>query len=142
MIIDIKKGIWINSDNLTFQAVRSSGPGGQHVNKTSSKILLICPVAKINGLTDTQSDKIKERVKSYWVDNELRISCQKHRSQYSNKMEAIAKLQALLRKALKENKQRVKTKIPGSVQEKRLKEKRIRSDIKKNRKFNTTDDQD
>jgi len=142
MIIDIKNGIWINSDNLIFQAVRSAGPGGQHVNKTSSKILLICPVDKINGLDDNQSGRIEEKLKSYWIDGSLRISCQKHRSQYSNKKEAISRLQSLLRKALKEDKPRFKTKVPGSVMEKRLKEKHIRSDIKKNRKFYPTDHED
>ena len=141
MIIDIKKGIWINADNLSFQAVRSSGPGGQHVNKTSSKILLICPLDKITGLTESQLAIAKTKLKSYLVADELRITSQKHRSQYSNRLDAIAKLQALLRKALKEKKPRYKTNIPRSVKEKRLKEKRIRSDIKKSRKFKPTNDE-
>jgi len=141
MIIDIKKGIWINADNLSFQAVRSSGPGGQHVNKTSSKILLICPLDKITGLTESQLAITKTKLKSYLVADELRITSQKHRSQYSNRLDAIAKLQALLRKALKEKKTRYKTNIPRSVKEKRLKEKRIRSDVKKSRKFKPTNDE-
>ena len=105
-MIDIKTGIWINEDALLFQAVRSSGPGGQHVNKVSSKIILVCPLDKIKGLSEKQAETIKQKLKSYVADEEIRVTSQKHRSQYSNKLDAIGKLQSLLQKALKEKKQR------------------------------------
>jgi ribosome-associated protein len=130
-MIEIKKGIDIDESALIFQAVRSSGPGGQHVNKVSSKILLICPIEKITGLSEAQHDLIKQKLKSYLVGSEIRVTSQKHRSQYSNRLDAIEKLKILLQKALKEKKPRYKTKIPRAAKEKRLKKKNIRSEIKK-----------
>jgi len=134
-MLEIQKGILLSEDKLAFQASRSGGPGGQHVNKTSSKIILSCPLDLISGLSDRQMSLIQSKLKRYIVDDEIRVSSQKHRSQYSNRLDATDKLLTLLRKALREKKPRYKTKIPKSVREKRLKEKNIRSEIKKSRGF-------
>ena len=134
-MIEIRNGIWIDEDSFVFQAVRSSGPGGQHVNKVNSKVLLIYPINKINGLSEKHKEIVRQKLKSYIVDNEIRITSQKHRSQYSNKLDVSEKLQSLLHKALKEKKPRYKTKVPKAAKEKRLKEKNIKSEIKNSRKF-------
>jgi len=140
-MIEIKNEIYIDEDVLIFQAMRSSGPGGQHVNKVSSKIVLICPIEKIAGLSETQQDLIKQKLKSYLFGEEIRVTSQKHRSQYSNRLDAIEKLKTLLQKALKEKKPRYKTKIPRAAKEKRLKKKNIRSEIKKGRTFKVNTDE-
>jgi len=140
-MIEIKKGIHIDEKSLTFLAVRSGGPGGQHVNKVSSKILLICPLEKIIGLTEKEQEQVRQKLKSYLTDAEIRITSQKHRSQYSNKLDAVEKLKALLQKALKEKKPRYKTKVPASVKEKRLKTKSIRSEVKKSRSHKVDPDE-
>jgi len=132
-MIEIQKGIWLDENRITFQAVRSSGPGGQHVNKVSSKIQLYCPLELLSGLSDRQQAVIIEKLKRYISNDEIRISSQKHRSQYSNRIDAMEKLISLLQKALREKKPRLKTKVPKSVKEKRLKQKSIRSEIKKSR---------
>lgn len=134
-MIEIKKGIFLNSKEITFQASKSSGPGGQHVNKVNSRITLSYPLSGIIGLNDKQMIIVSERLASYIIDNEIRISSQKHRSQYSNKIDATSKLEALLKKALSPNKSRIKTKVPKAAIEKRLNQKNIRAGIKKSRKI-------
>ena len=111
-MIEIKKDIWLNEGKITFQAVRSGGPGGQHVNKVSSKVHLNCPLDILSGLSDKQQEVIQEKLKRYIIDNEIRISSQKHRSQYSNRIDALDKLISLLQKALREKKPRLETKLP------------------------------
>ena len=139
-MIEIQSGIWINEDDLAFQAVRSSGPGGQHVNKVSSKVVCICSIQKITGLSEHQIEIINQKLKSYITNEEIRVSSQKHRSQYSNKLDAIEKLQSLLQNALKEKKPRYKTNIPKAAKEKRLKEKSKKSQVKTNRRFDPSSD--
>lgn len=140
-MIEIRSGIWINEEDLSFQAVRSSGPGGQHVNKVSSKVICICPIQKISGLNEHQKEILQQKLKSYISNEEIRISSQKHRSQHSNKLDTVEKLQSLLQNALKDRKPRYKTNIPKAAKEKRLKEKSKRSQVKSNRRFDpTTDD--
>ena len=134
-MIEVKKGIRINEKSITFQAVQSSGPGGQHVNKVSSKVILSLPLEAVTGITENQKVAIRAKLKMYFSADTIKISSQKHRSQYSNKIDATDKLILLLQKALKEKKPRYKTKVPKAVKEKRLKEKSIRSQIKKSRNF-------
>ena len=139
-MIEIQSNIWINESDIRFQAVRSSGPGGQHVNKVSSKVLLFCPLQKINGLDEEQIELVNTKLSSYISAGELRISSQKHRSQYSNKLDAVEKLRILLQKALKKRKTRYVTSIPKAVKENRLQEKKKRSKIKSDRHFHPLSD--
>lgn len=139
-MIEIQSNIWINESDIKFQAVRSSGPGGQHVNKVSSKILLFCPLSKINGLSEQQIELLINKSGSYIKAGEIRISSQKHRSQYSNKLDAIEKLRILLQKALKKRNTRYTTSVPRAIKEKRLREKKQRSKIKSDRHFHPLSD--
>jgi len=141
-MIEIQSSIWINESDIRFQAVRSSGPGGQHVNKVSSKILLFCPLQKINGLNEEQIELLNNKLSSYIKADEIRISSQKHRSQYSNKLDAIEKLRILVNKALKKRKARYTTSVPRAVKEKRLQEKKKRSKIKSERHFHPLSDEE
>lgn len=139
-MIEIKPGVLLYKKDVTFQASKSSGPGGQHVNKVSSRIVLSYPLDKISGLSEKQQNKIYEKLSGYIVKNDIRVSSQKHRSQYSNKLDAFEKLKSLLIKALKESKPRIKTKIPRSVIEKRLKLKNKRSELKRDRNIDLDKD--
>ena len=134
-MIKIKNNIFIDETNLTFQATRSSGPGGQHVNKVSSRVILSCPLQSISGVSERQINMIKEGLKRYLVAGDIiKIESQKYRSQFANKQDCIDKLAAHLQKALKEIKPRKKTKVPKGVKEKRLQEKSKRAKLKKDRK--------
>lgn len=139
-MIEIKPGVLLYKKDVTFQASKSSGPGGQHVNKVSSRIVLSYPLDKISGLSEKQQNKIYEKLSGYIVKNDIRVSSQKYRSQYSNKLDAFEKLKSLLIKALKESKPRIKTKIPRSVIEKRLKLKNKRSELKRDRNIDLDKD--
>ena len=103
-MIEIVKGIYLNTKGIVFQTSKSSGPGGQHVNKVNSRVTLCCPLAEILGLSIEQLKTITEMLSAYIVENEIRISSQKHRSQYSNKVEATAKLEKLFKKSFKPKK--------------------------------------
>lgn len=133
-MIEILHGVYLNPRDLMFQASRSGGPGGQHVNKVSSKVILSYPVNKISGLSEYQLQKIQGKIPSYISNGVLKISSSKHRSQYSNKMDALEKLKNLLIRALKETKRRKPTNRTKASIEKRLVKKAKRSEIKKNRK--------
>lgn len=139
-MIEIIKGIFLNKKEITFQASKSSGPGGQHVNKVNSKVELSYPLDKIMDISEDQVNTVKEKLSSYIVEDDIRISSQKHRSQYSNKLDATEKLVSLLRKALLPNKPRIKTRIPKSAIEKRLYQKRKQAIIKKDRNLNLDND--
>ncbi|KAA3608819.1 MAG: aminoacyl-tRNA hydrolase [Calditrichaeota bacterium] len=138
-MIQIKNDVYLDENKLSFQAVRSSGPGGQHVNKVSSKVILSCPLAIIRGLSERQLEMIITGLSNHLVNgNVIKIESQKHRSQFANKQDAVEKLILHLQRALKEKKPRKKTKTPKSVKEKRLQQKKKRAQLKQTRK--TIDD--
>ena len=137
--IQIASHILIDENDIRIKAVKSSGPGGQHVNKVSSKIILSISVNDMKGLSDLQlkilSEKLKHKINS---DGDLQVESQRYRSQYANRQDAFEKLEMLLFNALKVKKKRRKTRVPLHENEKRLKEKKDRSKLKQNRK-NITD---
>ena len=120
---------------LTFQASRSGGKGGQNVNKVSTKIELEFNVEASALLTDAQKtvilDKLGNRITTEGV---LRIVSQTERSQLGNKRKAIAKFYELLTKALTPRKKRVATRISKAKKAKRLDEKKQHSEKKAMRK--------
>ena len=120
---------------LTFKAVRSSGAGGQHVNKVSSKIELLFNLNETvvfnEELKERLINKLQNRVTKEGV---LMLQCDESRSQHKNKELVIKRFFELIENALKVQKKRIPTKIPRSVIKKRLKSKRNLSDKKATRK--------
>ena len=120
---------------LSFKAVRSSGAGGQNVNKVSSKVVLTFDVNASQFLSDEEKELISNKIKTKLTsENILILNCDEDRSQLKNKEIIIKRFLALLTKALQIPKPRKPTKIPRSVIEKRLKNKASNSEIKQNRK--------
>ncbi|GGD18767.1 alternative ribosome rescue aminoacyl-tRNA hydrolase ArfB [Flavobacterium orientale] len=120
---------------LTFKAVRSSGAGGQNVNKVSSKVVLSFDLQASKCLTDEEKTLLSEKLKTKLTsDAVLILNCDEDRSQLKNKEIVIKRFLKLLKNALIVPKKRKPTKIPRSVIEKRIKEKRTTSEIKQNRK--------
>ncbi|MGB0980497.1 MAG: alternative ribosome rescue aminoacyl-tRNA hydrolase ArfB [Winogradskyella sp.] len=120
---------------LTYKFVRSSGSGGQHVNKVSSKAELYFNIEASIVLKDYQKQKLLEFFKNRInKSNILILSCDESRSQYRNKAIVTQRFFTLLEEGLKENKKRLPTKIPRSVIKKRLTNKRKTAEKKANRK--------
>jgi ribosome-associated protein len=116
---------------LQFKAVRSSGAGGQHVNKVSSKIELVFDVLSSGALSDTEKERITTKLANRLTKEDvLLLQCDESRSQHKNKVLAIKRFLELLENALKVPKKRRKTKPSKSAIEKRLKAKK-RAALKK-----------
>lgn len=120
---------------LSFKAVRSSGAGGQNVNKVSSKVILSFDLPTSQSLSDDEKALLSEKLKSkLTLEGVLILSCDEDRSQLKNKEIVTKRFLKLIQNALIIPKKRKPTKVPRSVIEKRIKAKRNTSEIKQNRK--------
>ena len=120
---------------LTFKAVRSSGAGGQNVNKVSSKVVLGFNVPASNSLSEEEKQLAQTRLASRLTDEGVLIlQCDEDRSQLRNKDIVIKRFFLVIDAALKVDKIRKPTKIPRSVIKKRIEGKRRLSDKKQNRR--------
>ena len=120
---------------LKFKAVRSSGAGGQNVNKVSSKVVLSFDLFNSLGLTQEEKELLKTKISTKLTqENILILASEEDRSQLKNKEKVIKKCFRLLENALVVPKERKETKIPRAVKEKRLNAKKVMSVLKQNRK--------
>jgi ribosome-associated protein len=120
---------------LNYKAVRSSGPGGQHVNKTASKVEVYFSIEDSNGLTEIEKKRLLQRLSSRLTsENILQLQCGETRSQHRNKTLVTTRLLQLLKENTKAPKKRKKTKPSKSAIEKRLREKKGKALKKANRK--------
>ncbi len=119
---------------LQFKAVRSSGAGGQHVNKVSTKIELYFDVANSDGISAQEKERILLKLENRLSkDQILQMQCDETRSQHRNKELVIKRLFETLENALKRQKKRKKTKPSRAAVERRLKAKKKSSQKKANR---------
>ena len=120
---------------LQFKAVRSSGAGGQNVNKVASKAVLIWDVQASQAVDAQEKVRILEKLASR-ISNEgwLQITSEADRSQLKNRLNAEKKLLRLVAQALEVPKPRKTTNIPFSVKMERLAAKKSKSEIKQNRR--------
>ncbi len=122
-------------NELHFQATRSSGAGGQHVNKVSSKIELRFSIINSSALSEEEKIQLQQKLKTQLTKNqEIIITCQDSRSQHKNKEIAIKKLIDLLQKSLLKPKKRKRTKPSKQAVKKRLEKKAKQALKKENRK--------
>ena len=123
------------SKELKFRTGKSSGKGGQHVNKVETRVELAFDVQNSQLLNPDQKELISQRLSSRINEKGvLKITSQVSRSQHANKADSIRKLYYLLEEALKIEAERKPTKVPKYIKVKRLKDKRHKSELKKNRK--------
>ena len=133
-LLAIDEQLAIPRAELSYQATRSGGPGGQHVNTSSTRVELTWNVAGSVALTDAQRERIMMKLPRR-IDKEgvLRLVSGSSRSQYQNREDVTERLRRMIAAALKEPKPRRRTKPPRAAREKRLAEKKRRSDLKKDR---------
>ena len=120
---------------LQFKAIRSSGPGGQHVNKTSSKVEVHFNIAGSEGLSELEKERLSVRLSTRInAEQHLVLQCGETRSQHRNKALVIQRLLDLLTDNLRVRKARRKSKPSRTAIEKRLKSKKQQALKKSNRK--------
>jgi len=133
--IRITDEVVIPISELRFRFARSSGPGGQHVNRSATQVELLFDVAGSPSLDEAQRQRVLTKLKSR-IDKEgvLHLVSQETRSQLRNREEAVERFQELMRDALHVPKSRRPTRPTRAVRERRLEEKRRRSGTKRDRR--------
>ncbi len=134
-MIEIAENTFIRDDELTFRTSRSSGPGGQNVNKLNTRVAVLFDVAGAPGLSEEQKQQVRSRL-STRIDKQgvLQVVSQRHRSQEANRQAAVERLQELLREALTPEPIRRRTRVPAGARERRLQEKKRRGMLKQQRR--------
>jgi ribosome-associated protein len=120
---------------LQFRASRSSGPGGQHVNQSSTRVEVLWNVRESRSLSPELRERILQRLAGR-IDRRgvLRVVASSRRSQLQNRKAAIRRLAALIEDALREAKPRVPTAPPERARRARIESKRKRAEIKRLRR--------
>jgi ribosome-associated protein len=125
---------YINSEDVKFVFSRSSGPGGQNVNKVNTQVTAILDLHHCRCLSDGQKailrTKLVNRIDS---EGQLQITGNRFRSQIANREDVIERLNRIISTALVKPKPRKPTKVPYAAKQRRLEGKKIRSAIKKKR---------
>jgi len=131
----ITETLAIPLDELRFRFSRSSGPGGQNVQRSATRVELVFDVLHSPSLSDAQRAHILKELKST-IDKEgiLHLVSQRTRSRWRNREDVIARFQELLRWALRPRKKRQPTQPSRAAKERRLAQKRRRSEIKHQRR--------
>lgn len=142
-MIRITDQVSISEDEIEFTASRSSGPGGQHANKASTRVTLKFDLANSPSFTLEQKQlilqRLSTRISKYGV---LRVVSQKSRSQAANKELALERFVELLQHVLKQEPERKPTKISTAAKQKRLDHKKHRGHLKRERSWRVSlDDQ-
>jgi ribosome-associated protein len=137
----IADGVQIPDDELTFTASRSGGPGGQHVNKTSSRVTLRFDVAHSPSLPEDVRARLLAALGTRLdAGGTVRVVCQASRSQFANRKEAEARLAAMLANALIPEVPRVATRVPKGEKRRRVESKKRRATVKRGRSIPDGDD--
>lgn len=129
--LDLGEGIVVPAESLRAVTSRSGGPGGQNVNKVETRVTIEVSVDTLP-LEDSRKQLVRERLASRInKDGWLRVTSQVARSQSENRERAIARTEELLRWALEEQTPRKKTRVPRAAKQKRVEEKKRRSEKKR-----------
>ena len=130
-MLRINDDLWIDEDELRFEFSRSSGPGGQNVNKVETKVRLLFDLRGSRSLSPEQRTRIEARLATRITKaGVLHISSQRHRTREANRKAAIERFVGLISAALEEAEPRVRTNVPKAASKRRLESKRRRAQKK------------
>ncbi len=134
MDLIITSRLVIPSRELKWRFSRSSGPGGQKVNKTNTRVEIIFNIEESKVLNDYQKKVLTKKLKTKLVNNCICLAVQEERNQLLNRQIAIIRISSLIRNSLKNSsKVRKATKPSKASQNRRLDSKKKRGELKKNR---------
>lgn len=133
--LDIAPGVWVAESKLRFTFTRSSGPGGQSVNKVSTRAQLHLAIADIVGLSEYAASRLRRLAGQHLTQaDELFFQSDTHRSQGRNRQECLDRLRELLVRSLHRPKARRKSRPSRAMIERRLEKKRQQSEKKRRRR--------
>jgi ribosome-associated protein len=133
--LQVTNNLVIPEREIDFSASRSGGPGGQHVNKTSTRVTLAFDVENSEALNRKQKNMLWARLgNQITTDGLLKVSSGETRSQFSNREIARRRLAEMIRDALTPPKKRRPTRPPKAAKERRIQEKKKTAEKKAQRK--------
>jgi len=141
MNIKVNRKLVIPSSEIRWRFSRSSGPGGQNVNKLETRVEIIFNIQRSNALSTYQKENLFDKLNNQIIDDSITISVQERRTQFENRQLAIDKLTTLIKdKLFSETKVRKVTTPTKASQRKRIQSKKKRGELKQNRKKNLIQD--
>ncbi len=139
--LEIAPGVSLRDEDLKVEYSRSSGPGGQHVNRTESRVTLRFPLLDCASIGPRLRERLRSRLSHRLTkEGEILISVERHRQRLQNLREARSRLVDLLSKAAKEPKKRRKTQPTAASRKRRQRMKQALSGKKKERRFKGDED--
>jgi ribosome-associated protein len=133
--VQVGERIVIPAAELTLVATRASGPGGQHVNTSDTRIQLRWNLRTTGALTEAERQLVENRLAARLTKaGELVLECDRHRSQRRNRTECLQRLAELLAAALRREEPRKTTEPPPAARRRRVTDKRRRGDVKRLRR--------
>ena len=125
----------IDENNVRFKAVRASGPGGQRTNRRSTKVQLWVRIGDLP-LTSPEKKRLR-KVLEHHINHldEIWVESEEERSQEANRETALRKINTLIKEALKIPERRIPTEPRRSAEDARIREKKLKSEKKKGRRF-------
>jgi len=133
-MVTISDDLQIPDAELTFRYSRSSGPGGQNVNKVATKVTLLFDVRSSPSLTEGQRALLGQRLANrISKDGVLHVTSERHRTRSANQRDVVSRFQNLLADALHQRTPRKKTMVPAASRRRRIEAKRRRSEVKRQR---------
>ncbi len=138
--VRVNRSVTIPLDEIRFSFSTSGGPGGQHANRSATRVTLVWDVEESSALGPRQRQRVKEALRSR-IDSagRLRLTSDRYRSQMRNRQDALDRLAGLVADALRPRLTRRATTPTRAAKERRLREKRHRGQIKAQRRLSRPD---